>query len=90
MYTILCEHSARAQEQAQPILQSARHSRSYNLPGIADPTICHCQRSFYISDAGEMDGKEVHWAMDEKTEQESFVSDEDDVYRTLNEDTHKW
>ena len=48
------------------------------------------KRSFYLFEAGEFDGEEGYWAEDEDTHQEGFLSTENDVFWTLDEEKNEW
>ena len=48
------------------------------------------RRNFYLFEAGEFDGEEGYWAVDEDTNEEGFLSTEDDKFWTLDEETNEW
>ena len=48
------------------------------------------KRSFYLFEAGEFDGEEGYWAEDEETHQEGFLSTENEVFWTLDDEKDEW
>ena len=48
------------------------------------------KRSFYLFEAGQFDGEEGYWAEDVDTNQEGFLSTENDIFWTLDEAKEGW
>ena len=48
------------------------------------------KRSFYLFEAGEYEGEEGYWAEDEDTNEEGFLSTENETFWTLDEAKDEW
>ena len=48
------------------------------------------KRSFYLFEAGEYEGEEGYWAKDEETNEEAFLSTENETFWTLDEAKDEW
>ena len=58
-------------------------------PQVRPSGLTH-RRNFYLFEAGEFEGEEGYWAEDEDTNEEGFLSTENDKFWTFDEDNDEW
>ena len=79
---------ANVQEAYKTLFASVRNGIEKPLvrPGSSRGT----KRSFYLFEAGEYEGEEGYWAEDEDTQEEGFLSAENEQFWTFDEANEEW